>query len=132
MSEKSPGLLRVALQMPKHRMEENSFWVGVGICEKTNPLGPQGDSEDEFTVQTHADRQSYWGLWQSALSALMQNLQNEHSFSFHLLVPYTHHPVCHQAKRDGRAGEDKDWKNTIQPESFKKSNLEDKQHSIIN
>lgn len=82
MSEKSPGLLRVALQMPYHRMEEDSFWVGVGICEKPHPLGPQGDSEDEFTVQIHADRQSYWRLWQSALSALTQNLQMNTAFPY--------------------------------------------------
>lgn len=32
----------------------------------------------------------------------------------------------------GKAGEDKGWKHTIQPESLKKSNLEDKQFSTIN
>lgn len=54
------------------------------------------------------------------------------AFSFYLLIADTHHPVFHQATRDGRAGEDKDWKNTIQPESSKKSNLEDKQVSAMN
>jgi len=67
--------------------KRTAFGLGVGVCKNLNLLGPQGDSEDESTAQTHTDRERYAGLQWSAHSALTKNLQNKHHLSPNFYLP---------------------------------------------
>lgn len=112
-------------------MEENSFWVGVGICEKLNPLGPQGDSQDEFSAQTHADRAAE-DCDSLLLASSCKICRMNTAFPSTSLWRTLNHLVFHQVEREGWDSWIGQGKNTIRPESLRKSTLEDKQFSTIN